>query len=177
MTCYGNEKKICCESIGTIEGEKKSTTNIINIRPNTTQSIQTTTSQSTTKTVNTSTTKKSVDKADKIGISEAVYKKQPSPSSDKIPTKEEKPKVFASKIATFDDNAKPIKYKPHNSGGYAVSQNIKNDAGQIDKKEIVQQYLLEQIKQGWPYDEKFYRPENTAVIQTGRRPSTIVHFP
>jgi hypothetical protein len=189
MFCHGDsDKKICCEPIETVgtTTTKKAETNSINIRPNSTESPKVTTSKVDSKPTTTIeiksvadlvTTKPSTQgtiKSAKIGLSEASYKK----NTDEKPSKEAGPKAHASKTAVFDENNKPIKYEPHASGGYAVSQTIDklSDASKANKKEIVQQYLLEQIKQGWPYSESFFRPrpENTAVIRGN--PTTIVHF-
>ncbi len=60
-------------------------------------------------------------------------------------------------------NQEIIEYKPHNQGGYSVSRNNKpektNSRGpdDADRKLMAQQFLIDQIKGGWPYDEKFYR--------------------
>lgn len=180
MFCHGNVQKTCCESIETVGTTKEP--NSLNIRPNSTESPKATTNnQTTTSSVTSKTTesKPSVtlstlittqstaepqpiqnNKTGKIGLSEATYKNEQS--ADKNPTKQTNPKIFASKTANFDDDGKPVKYRPHASGGYAVSQTINklSDSDHVNKKEIVQQYLLEQIKQGWPYDEKFFRPES-----------------
>jgi len=72
-----------------------------------------------------------------------------------------------------------VEYKSHSQGGYAVSRRINNlNARKPNHRIIAQRYLLEQIKNGWPYDEKFYRSDtNTAIISQGSRPTAIVHFP
>lgn len=84
-------------------------------------------------------------------------------------------------VDTNDDhNHEGIVYKPHNQGGYAVSRKLdKLNARkqEIDHKLLAQRFLLEQIKNGWPYDEKFYRTESVAVLHRGNRPAAIVHFP
>lgn len=55
-----------------------------------------------------------------------------------------------------DEPVNTAEYKPHPSGGYAVRK-IKKNHRRPEQKLLAQQYLLEQIKNGWPYDEKFYR--------------------
>uniref|UniRef100_A0A914CJL3 Secreted protein n=1 Tax=Acrobeloides nanus TaxID=290746 RepID=A0A914CJL3_9BILA len=50
-----------------------------------------------------------------------------------------------------------MEFKPHNSGGYAVKKIKNNRKRPPESRLLAQQYLLEQIKNGWPYDEKFYR--------------------
>lgn len=170
MFCHGAEQKVCCESI-----EPAGTTrapNSLNIRPDLTETSKPTSQETTIKSSSSATTapetKSSLStllttkspstqgttKSAKIGLSEATYKNEK--------TSNKNPKVFASKTAKFDDDGKPIKYEPHVSGGYAVSQTFDKNASakHADKKEIVQQYLLEQIKKGWPYNEQFFRPES-----------------
>ena len=56
-----------------------------------------------------------------------------------------------------------VEYKPHNSGGYAFSRKLEKinaRAQNPNQKALAQQFLVEQIRQGWPYNEKFYRPES-----------------
>ena len=71
--------------------------------------------------------------------------------------------ALAARLAQPDTktNELPIlEYKPHASGGYAV-QKLKNSRKRPPEARLLaQQYLLEQIKNGWPYDEKFYRTPN-----------------
>ena len=58
-------------------------------------------------------------------------------------------------------NGEPI-FDDGGPGGYAISeklQRINSRRSNLEHKMKVQRYLLEQIKDGWPYDEKFYRPE------------------
>lgn len=55
---------------------------------------------------------------------------------------------------------KDLEYKPHSAGGYTSQPGLGRAEPAQPRKEMVQHYLLEQIKQGWPYDEKFYRPES-----------------
>lgn len=71
--------------------------------------------------------------------------------------------------ADAESDAGQIEYKPHNQGGYAVSRNtdklqeLVHDKKAIEAKSqklVAQQFLLDQIKAGWPYDEKFYRSES-----------------
>uniref|UniRef100_A0A915CQP9 Uncharacterized protein n=1 Tax=Ditylenchus dipsaci TaxID=166011 RepID=A0A915CQP9_9BILA len=86
-----------------------------------------------------------------------------------IKNKEEElaePKAKAQAVRTQVDQQQQletdIEYKPHNQGGYAISRKldkINSKKPSADHKLFAQQYLLEQIKNGWPYDEKFYRTE------------------
>uniref|UniRef100_A0A914Y8X4 Uncharacterized protein n=1 Tax=Panagrolaimus superbus TaxID=310955 RepID=A0A914Y8X4_9BILA len=73
-----------------------------------------------------------------------------------------------------------VEYKPHNSGGYAFSRKLEKinaRAQNPNQKALAQQFLVEQIREGWPYNEKFYRPETTAVLKRGSRTEAIIHFP
>jgi hypothetical protein len=170
MFCHGDTKKTCCESIENV-GPTTKEPNSLNIRPDSTESVKT---DQTTQSTSTTTKEAKIDlstlittiapiksnKTSKIGISEATHKNDEKLSNR--PAKQGNPKAFASKTSHFDDNGKPV-YKPHAAGGYAVSKPLDKATtpSHTDKKEIVQQYLLEQIKQGWPYDEKFFRPGST----------------
>jgi len=84
---------------------------------------------------------------------------------------------------SLDEEVDTINYKPHNQGGYAVSrklQKINSKNTDPNHKIIAQQYLLDQIKNGWPYEERFYRTENVGMIRKeghNSHPSVIVHFP
>jgi len=77
-------------------------------------------------------------------------------------------------------NGEPIFEENSNTpGGYRISeklQRINSLRSNVEHKMKVQRYLLEQIKGGWPYDDKFYRPEDIAVIREGNHPTAIVHF-
>lgn len=59
-------------------------------------------------------------------------------------------------------------YKPHIQSGYAVSKTnlikINSKKTVPDQKLIAQQYLLEQIKDGWPYNEKYYRSDGKLIL-------------
>lgn len=167
MLCHGESKKICCESVENV-GPATKEPNSLNIRPSSDESIKTTdqTTQSTSTTteeakISLSTLITTKASTVKIGISEATYRNGEVKSANST-SKQSKPKAFSSKTTNFDDSRKPI-YKPHEAGGYAVSKiktvdKVAATQEDITKKEIVQQYLLDQIKQGWPYDEKFFRP-------------------
>lgn len=59
-----------------------------------------------------------------------------------------------------------VEYKPHNSGGYAFSrklEKINSRAQNPQQKALAQQFLVDQIREGWPYNEKFYRPESKHI--------------
>lgn len=204
MTCYGSGQKICCEFVEMVGTTKKpAPTNSINIQPNSTESPKTTETDTKSTTVETKTiTDLSVllttnippieaSKGTKLGLSEAVYKNYTSEGPP--PAKETSPKALASKTIVLDENTKPVNYQPHTAGGYAISQTIDrlSAADRADRKEIVQHYLLDQIKKGWPYDEAFYRPTSkscisvvfansrfpdTAIIREEGRQTKIVHF-
>lgn len=62
------------------------------------------------------------------------------------------------KIKKEDIPTETIRYKPHNAGGYAVSRTYSVKSYQNDDyKKIAREYILKKIKNGWPYDEQFYR--------------------
>jgi len=77
-----------------------------------------------------------------------------------------------------------LEYKPHNQGGYAVSRDKlkkinSRKTGAASQKLIAQQFLISQIRNGWPYDEKFYRTEGVTPLGragTSQR-QVVVHFP
>ncbi|KAI6201051.1 hypothetical protein M3Y96_00800200 [Aphelenchoides besseyi] len=175
MFCYGDTQKICCESIDfavssfpsnhTVETETGKSSEIL---------TTITDSQSSVPSASTNETDASTLAPTPVHqLAESSYK-QPIKEL-KISGKQLISKALASKNAEF---RKPLEYQPHNSGGYAISRPFDaKDPGRLEKKEIVQQYLLEQIKQGWPYDEKFYRSENVGVVRDRPNPSAVVHFP
>lgn len=68
--------------------------------------------------------------------------------------------------ATQSAEDESIIYQPHSQGGYAVSKNLLkiNSRKNSEQKLIAQQFLLQQIKEGWPYDEKFYRSDSKSYI-------------
>ncbi|OZC05014.1 hypothetical protein X798_08007 [Onchocerca flexuosa] len=51
------------------------------------------------------------------------------------------------------------RYKPHNAGGYAVSQAFSSKIRRApnDLRALAREYLLEHIRRGWPYSDEFYR--------------------
>lgn len=165
MFCHGGAQKICCESMETA-GPSTKEPNSLNIRPNTTEAPKATTyasqiSTTTKQIVNLSTliTTNSPIKNSKIGLSEATYKNDKL--SEKNSERSDNAKAYAVKTAKIDEDGE-LKYQPHASGGYAVSQKFDKltESDIINKKEVVQQYLLEQIKKGWPYDDQFFRPSS-----------------
>uniref|UniRef100_A0A915PDK8 Uncharacterized protein n=1 Tax=Setaria digitata TaxID=48799 RepID=A0A915PDK8_9BILA len=52
-----------------------------------------------------------------------------------------------------------IRYKPHNAGGYAISQSFSSKIRRApnDLRALAREYLLEHIRRGWPYSDEFYR--------------------
>lgn len=56
-----------------------------------------------------------------------------------------------------------VEYTPHSAGGYAVSRtsSVRSKMDQDDTKEYARSYLLNQIRHGWPYNERFYRPQES----------------
>uniref|UniRef100_A0AC34Q2C5 Uncharacterized protein n=1 Tax=Panagrolaimus sp. JU765 TaxID=591449 RepID=A0AC34Q2C5_9BILA len=94
----------------------------------------------------------------------------------------EHPRTFGIRTDTRANHDKVVvEYQPHTQGGYAISRKLEKinspKISSTERKSIAQQYIVEQIRQGWPYDEKFYRPENIAVIKNGQRTEAVVHFP
>jgi len=94
------------------------------------------------------------------------------------------PKNFGIKtdVRTNSDKKVVVEYQRHNQGGYAISRKLEKINSKVlspERKNLAQQYIVEQIRQGWPYDEKFYRPESErlAVLKNGRRTEAILHFP
>ncbi|KAL3095386.1 hypothetical protein niasHS_007485 [Heterodera schachtii] len=67
--------------------------------------------------------------------------------------------------------------------GKALKETIdkeREDAEERRSQKAFQQYFLEKINDGWPYDDKFYRPTNNEdifVVKKRNRPMAIVHFP
>lgn len=51
-----------------------------------------------------------------------------------------------------------LNYSPHSSGGYAVSRSFAAKTEKVDNsKHLAREFLMEQIRNGWPYAERFYR--------------------
>jgi len=87
-------------------------------------------------------------------------------------------------ISKKEDEEQEIEYKPHNQGGYAVSRDKLNKinarkTSTATQKLIAQQFLISQIRSGWPYDERFYRgTEGTTSGHNGLgQRQVVVHFP
>uniref|UniRef100_A0A0K0EX78 CC domain-containing protein n=1 Tax=Strongyloides venezuelensis TaxID=75913 RepID=A0A0K0EX78_STRVS len=49
-----------------------------------------------------------------------------------------------------------IKLEPHYMGGY---QKVRQEDTNNNKRAIIQKFLMDQIKKGWPYEDQFYWPE------------------
>ena len=80
-----------------------------------------------------------------------------------------RPKTFGiqTDVRNNVDKKLIVEYQPHSQGGYAISrklEKINSRALSPERKSLAQQYIVEQIRQGWPYDEKFYRPESERKI-------------
>nr|CDQ00353.1 Bm10902, isoform b [Brugia malayi] len=58
-----------------------------------------------------------------------------------------------------ENETETIRYKPHNAGGYAVSQAFSSKIRRApnDLRALAREYLLEHIRRGWPYSDEFYR--------------------
>uniref|UniRef100_A0A7E4ZY12 EGF-like domain-containing protein n=1 Tax=Panagrellus redivivus TaxID=6233 RepID=A0A7E4ZY12_PANRE len=74
-----------------------------------------------------------------------------------------------------------VEYRPHNQGGYAISRklekiNSKAAPSKAERKARVQEFLMNQIRQGWPYDEKFYHPDTIDSSYRPPRTEAVVHF-
>ncbi|TMS36475.1 hypothetical protein L596_003626 [Steinernema carpocapsae] len=89
----------------------------------------------------------------------------------------EKPRAHGIPSAPETD----FEYRPHSSGGYALSEKPISKVRpplQPNAKKIARKFLIDQIKNGWPYDERFYRPnEYIEFVQSGGRSIAAVHFP
>uniref|UniRef100_A0A1I7W8A5 WAP domain-containing protein n=1 Tax=Heterorhabditis bacteriophora TaxID=37862 RepID=A0A1I7W8A5_HETBA len=46
----------------------------------------------------------------------------------------------------------------------------------VDKRSMAQQFLIYQIRNGWPYDDRFYRPDIDAFTAEQRRDMARLHF-
>uniref|UniRef100_A0A915CCE0 Uncharacterized protein n=2 Tax=Parascaris univalens TaxID=6257 RepID=A0A915CCE0_PARUN len=58
-----------------------------------------------------------------------------------------------------------VLYTPHSSGGYAVSRafSVKTTFSRDDAREYARKYLMRQIRNGWPYSDRYYvRPGMSA---------------
>uniref|UniRef100_A0AC35U5Y2 Protein kinase domain-containing protein n=1 Tax=Rhabditophanes sp. KR3021 TaxID=114890 RepID=A0AC35U5Y2_9BILA len=66
-----------------------------------------------------------------------------------------KPRMRAAATVTKEYDA--VKLEPHTMGGY---MKINDDEKKAEKRAKVQEYLMKQIKRGWPYDDKFYWPQD-----------------
>lgn len=88
-------------------------------------------------------------------------------------------------ISKKEDEEQEIEYKPHNQGGYAVSRDKLNKinarkASTASQKLIAQQFLISQIRNGWPYDERFYRGTEgnfQLAYQIPRSVPSPIYFP
>ncbi|CEF60240.1 Cysteine-rich repeat-containing protein [Strongyloides ratti] len=63
-------------------------------------------------------------------------------------------KIHSSKNIKTSYDA--IKLEPHFMGGY---QKVEQEEDKNNKRIIVQKFLMDQIKKGWPYEDQFYWPE------------------
>ncbi|KAK0396865.1 hypothetical protein QR680_001890 [Steinernema hermaphroditum] len=89
----------------------------------------------------------------------------------------EKPR--AQGIPTAHEKDSQFEYKPHSSGGYALSEKTITTRPPLqgNAKKIARKFLIDQIKRGWPYDDSFYRPnEEVEFVRSGNR-LAAVHFP
>lgn len=73
------------------------------------------------------------------------------------------PKAFGVRTNVHVNKDRGIEYEPHTQGGYAISRQIERPVHRPispERRAQAQEFIMEQIRQGWPYDEKFYRPES-----------------
>lgn len=100
------------------------------------------------------------------------------------PTTTLPPLSFASKVDSDDI----FRYRPHSAGGYVLEKQVRVDQSKeirrspaspvVDQRLIAQDYLLEQIRNGWPYHERYYRTDVGNDVQyAAEAPFAIVHFP
>ncbi|VIO86178.1 Uncharacterized protein BM_BM10902 [Brugia malayi] len=73
-----------------------------------------------------------------------------------ITSKTSEPQLFEK---PNENETETIRYKPHNAGGYAVSQAFSSKIRRApnDLRALAREYLLEHIRRGWPYSDEFYR--------------------
>ncbi|CAD5215884.1 unnamed protein product [Bursaphelenchus okinawaensis] len=150
LYCY-EEKKICCENSDTATEPANSVTE--------TSTATTTTTVSTTKITTTAPTTTSTT---------STTTKKTTPTTDS----QQPVRIHAVKTATKEPS-----YKQHPNGGYSLNDRPANKLNQeVRKQELVQHYLLEEIKRGWPYDDRYYRPENIVTEKENGSTAAIVHF-
>ncbi|VDM39033.1 unnamed protein product [Toxocara canis] len=67
-----------------------------------------------------------------------------------------------------------IRYTPHSAGGYAVSRvfSVKTALSHEDAREYARRYLLRQIRNGWPYNDRYY---TSAGMNADRIPMPDAH--
>ncbi|KAE9556526.1 hypothetical protein FO519_000220 [Halicephalobus sp. NKZ332] len=92
------------------------------------------------------------------------------------------PKAFGIQTDTRNNVDKKVivEYQPHNQGGYAISRKLEKINSRVlnpERKALAQEFIASQIRQGWPYNEKFYRPDNVAVVKNRGRTEAVLHFP
>lgn len=98
-----------------------------------------------------------------IKVASPSTKPTEAPEPTKRPKNRSRNLALAAQLTQPDTKTieEPIvEFKPHPGGGYAVKKIENKRKRPAEARLLAQQYLLEQIKNGWPYDEKFYRTSN-----------------
>ncbi|KAL3981719.1 hypothetical protein ACH3XW_44215 [Acanthocheilonema viteae] len=126
------------------------------------QTLQTTTTTSTTTT--TTTTAISTTTTTTTVITSTT----PESNHQSLPTLPGEPQ---------EDKIETIRYKPHNAGGYAISQAFSSKVRRApnDLRALAREYLLEHIRRGWPYSDGFYRTHAEFESQPGQENEIIFH--
>uniref|UniRef100_A0A0N4U834 WAP domain-containing protein n=1 Tax=Dracunculus medinensis TaxID=318479 RepID=A0A0N4U834_DRAME len=69
-----------------------------------------------------------------------------------------KAKIAELPVQSPQSSVEILNYSPHSSGGYAVSRSFAAKTEKVDNsKHLAREFLMEQIRNGWPYAERFYR--------------------
>ncbi|CAD5221851.1 unnamed protein product [Bursaphelenchus xylophilus] len=153
MYCYGEKAKICCENGSAAAVEPANSI----AEESTSTSTTSTSTPTSTQTTQTPTTTRTSTAAAPATLSTTSDPQQPV-------------RIHAVRTATKEPT-----YKQHPNGGYSINSQPRINQ-EAEKKEIAQHYLLEQIKRGWPYDDRYYRPENMVTVKQNGSTAAFVHF-